>query len=473
MKWDKMQEGKQPSRRLSPSQMIIRLKARISLRRKRRLSPSRIIILGFAAAILIGSLLLMLPISARNGRGADFADALFTAVSAVCVTGLVVQDTASYWSVFGQSVILLMIQIGGMGVVTVAAAISAASGRKISLRQRSTIQEAVSAPKMDGIVRLTGFIVKMTAIFEIAGAAVMAPAFCREFGLVKGIWYAVFHSVSAFCNAGFDLMGCREPYSSLTYFVSEPSVNIAVMTLIIVGGMGFTTWDDVKAHKYHIRKYRMQSKVVLTAAIFLISLPACWFFFFEFSQEPLGERVLSSLFQSVTTRTAGFNTAEPTRLSGNGTAVMIFLMLVGGAPGSTAGGMKTTTLAVMVSTAVSVFRRREHTRFFGRRIGEDVVRSAAAVFTLYLTLFLSGGFVISCIERLPLSVCLFETASAMGTVGLTLGITPELGLISRGILIFLMYIGRIGGLTLIFAASPGSQTGANTGRLPQEKLTVG
>ena len=442
-------------------------------RRKGRLSPSRIIILGFAAAILAGSLLLMLPVSARDGQGAEFADALFTATSAVCVTGLVVQDTAAYWTAFGQAVILLLIQIGGLGVITVAVAISAASGKKISLRQRSTIQEAVSAPKMSGIVRLTGFIIKMTAIFEAVGAAVMAPSFCREFGAAKGIWYAVFHSISAFCNAGFDLMGSREPYSSLTYFVNEPWINIAVMLLIIVGGIGFTTWDDVTTHKFRIRKYRMQSKVVLTAAVILIWLPACYFFLFEFSQAPLSERILSSLFQSVTTRTAGFNTVELTQLSGNGIAVMIFLMLVGGSPGSTAGGMKTTTLSVMVSTAVCVFRRREHTRFFGRRIGEDVVRNAAAVLTLYLTLFLVGGFVISCIEGLPLSVCLYESASAVGTVGLTLGITPELGMISRIILIFLMYIGRIGGLTLIFAASSGSQASANTARLPQEKLTIG
>ena len=442
-------------------------------RRERRLSSSRIIILGYAAAILLGSLLLMLPISTRDGRGAVFSDALFTAASAGCVTGLVVQDTATYWTAFGQSVILLLIQIGGMGVVTVAVAISAVSGRKISLRQRSTMQEAIAAPKVGGIVRLTGFIIKLTIIFELLGAALMAPPFCREFGFLKGCWYAVFHSVSAFCNAGFDLMGDKEPYSSLTYFVSNPLINCTVMALIIIGGIGFTTWDDVKINKYHIRKYRMQSKVILSAAGILILLPAVYFFFFEFSDMPVSERIWCSLFQSVTARTAGFNTADLSLICDTGIAVMILLMLTGGSPGSTAGGMKTTTLAVMVSTAVSVFRRREHTRFFGRRVEEETVRNAAAVLTMYLVLFLAGGCMISGIEGIPLSVCLYETASAVGTVGLTLGITPDLGIVSQSILILLMYIGRIGGLTLIFAASSVNRSNSNTARLPQEKMTVG
>ena len=438
---------------------------------KKRLSSSQIIILGFAGAILFGSILLTLPFSTRDGHGALFSDALFTATSAVCVTGLVVQDTATYWSTFGQAVIIALIQIGGMGVVTVAIAISSFSGKQISLKQRSTMQEAISAHKVGGIVRLTGFIIKMTIIFELLGAVIMTPTFCKEFGVLKGIWYAVFHSISAFCNAGFDLMGTKTPYSSLTYFVDNPVINFVIMSLIIIGGIGFMTWDDIKVNKHHVRKYRMQSKVILITTVLLISLPALYFFIFEFGDKPMGERIWSSLFQSVTPRTAGFNTADLTQISETGTAITIMLMLIGGSPGSTAGGMKTTTLAVLFSTAISVFRRREHTHFFGRRVNDDTIRNAATILMMYVVLFLTGGFLISHIESLPLLTCLYETASAIGTVGLTLGITPNLGIASQIILIVLMYIGRVGGLTLIFSALSGNQ--GNTARLPQEKITVG
>ena len=438
---------------------------------KKRLSSSQIIILGFAGAILFGSILLTLPFSTRDGHGALFSDALFTATSAVCVTGLVVQDTATYWSTFGQAVIIALIQIGGMGVVTVAIAISAFSGKQISLKQRSTMQEAISAHKVGGIVRLTGFIIKMTIIFELLGAVIMAPTFCKEFGVLKGIWYAVFHSISAFCNAGFDLMGVKTPYSSLTYFMDNPVINFVIMSLIIIGGIGFMTWDDIKANKHHVQKYRMQSKVILITTAMLISLPALYFFLFEFGDKPMDKRIWSSLFQSVTPRTAGFNTADLTQISETGTAITIMLMLIGGSPGSTAGGMKTTTLAVLFSTAISVFRRREHTHFFGRRVNDDAIRNAATILMMYVILFLTGGFLISHIESLPLLTCLYETASAIGTVGLTLGITPNLGIASQIILIVLMYIGRVGGLTLIFSALSGNQ--GNTARLPQEKITVG
>lgn len=439
---------------------------------EKQLSSSQMIILGFAAVILAGSLLLMLPVSTQDGRGAAFTDALFTAVSAVCVTGLVVRDTATYWTTFGQTVILVLIQIGGMGVITVALAIFTVSGRRISLKQRSTMQEAISAHKVGGIVRLTGFIVKTALLCELIGALLMAPVFCETFGIGKGIWYAVFHSISAFCNAGFDLMGCQAPYSSLTYFASDPLINVVIMALIVLGGIGFITWDDVITHRYHIRKYRMQSKVILVSTTLLIFLPALYFYLFEFSELPPGERLLTAVFQSVTPRTAGFNTADLGHMSENGILSMIFLMLVGGSPGSTAGGMKTTTLAVMLLTAVSVFCHREHTQCFGRRIDGDTVRNAVAVFMMYLLLFLGGGMAISALEGFPLLVCLFETASAVATVGLTLGITPELCLMSKCILILLMYIGRVGGLTLVFAALSGSRRG-NTARLPQEKLMVG
>ncbi len=437
----------------------------------KQLTSAQLIISGFAAVILLGAVILTLPISTQDRLGASFTDALFTATSAVCVTGLIVQDTATYWSTFGQVVIISLIQIGGMGVVTVALSITKLRGQTISLKQRSTMQEAISAPQLGGIVRFTGFILKMTLIFELLGAAIMAPVFIREFGIGKGLWYSVFHSISAFCNAGFDLMGIRSKYSSLTYYANNPLINIAVMSMIVIGGIGFLTWEDIGHHKLNFKKYRMQSKVILITTSFLILLPALYFYFFEFGDKPLGERLWTSLFQSITPRTAGFNTVDLTLLSDTGVFLMVFLMLIGGSPGSTAGGMKTTTLAVLLSTSISVFRQREHTHFFGRRIGDDVVRNAATILTLYVSLFLLGSCIISTVEQLPLLTCMNEVASAIGTVGLTLGITPELGLLSQFILISLMYFGRVGGLTLIFAALSSRQ--GNTAKLPQERLTVG
>lgn len=444
--------------------------------RKKHLSTFQIIILGFLIVILSGALLLMLPFATRDGQGASFLDALFTATSASCVTGLIVQDTATYWSSFGQFIIILLIQIGGMGVVTLTVAITMISGRKIGLMQRSTMQEAIAAPAMGGIVRMTGFILKMVALVELLGALVMLPVFAEEFGMKKGIWYSLFHSISAFCNAGFDLMGAKEKFSSLTDYPANPVINLTIMSLIVVGGIGFTTWSDIKTKKLNIRKYRMQSKVVLVVTAILIVFPALFFYFYDFSMEKwdgisTGEKIWSALFMSVTTRTAGFNTIDLTALSEPGLAVTIILMLIGGSPGSTAGGLKTTTIAVIFITAISVFRRKEDANCFGRRIAEDTVKYASTILFMYLVLSLFGAIVISCLEGLPMLTCIFETASAIGTVGLTLGITPGLGTVSRVILIVLMYFGRVGGLTLVFAAVSGIH--ANVSRLPREKITVG
>ena len=442
------------------------------MKKKRlKLTSSRIIILGFAAVILLGSFLLMLPFSTREAGGASFQDALFTAVSACCVTGLVVQATATYWSGFGQGIILLLIQIGGMGVVTFAVLFSLAAKQKISLKQRGLMQEAISAPQLGGIVRLTGFIITTTAILELAGAVGLAPVFCREFGLWRGLWYSLFHSVSAFCNGGFDLMGVRTQFSSLTSYAASPLVNLVIMALIIAGGIGFMTWDDLKTNRLRLQRYRMQTKVVLVTSVVLLVLPAVYFYFFEFAALAPGERFWGSLFQSVTARTAGFNTLDFNTMSEGGLGVMILLMLTGGSPGSTAGGMKVTTLAVMASTALAIFRRQEDTHFFGRRVEEETVRSAMAILTLYLTLFFFGGLLISRVEQLPLLACLFESASAVGTVGVTLGITSQLGPLSRFVLILLMYAGRVGALTVVFAALSGGRS--NSARLPREKLIVG
>lgn len=431
----------------------------------------QIIILGFLSLIILGSLLLMLPFATRDGEGAAFADAVFTATSATCVTGLVVRDTATYWSVFGQGVIIILIQIGGMGIVTAAVAFVSVSGRKIGLMQRSTMQEAVSAHHLGGIVRLTKFILKTMVFIEILGAVLLSPYFIKDFGVMKGIWYSVFHSISAFCNAGFDLMGAKEQFSSLTSYSSRPFLNITVMALIIIGGIGFLTWEDIKKNGFRFRKYRMQSKVILTVSAILIIFPALYFFFFEYSVLPTKERVLTSLFQSVTTRTAGFNTTDLSAFSETGQMLTILLMLTGGSPGSTAGGMKTTTVAVLFAAAFSVFGRKENAQVFKRRISDNTVKNAATIFLMYIVLFVGGGMIISRIENIPLLTCLFETASAIGTVGLTLGITTQIGIISRFILISLMFFGRVGGLTLVFAATKALITNEN--KYPQEKITVG
>lgn len=431
----------------------------------------QVIIISFFCLILVGTLLLMLPISSRQRCVTSFPDAMFTAVSATCVTGLVVKDTATYWSLFGQAVILTLIQIGGMGVITIGLAIIRASGRKIGLWQRSTMQESISAPQVGGIVKLTGFILKTSLIIELIGASLLAPVFCKDFGILKGIGYAVFHSVSAFCNAGFDLLGIRGHFSSLTSYHSNIYLNIVIMLLIITGGIGFLVWHDIGTYKHHLKKYSMQSKVVLLTSAVLIVLPAVYFFFCEYEDASFGNRMIYSVFQSVTTRTAGFNTTDLAAMEESGTAVMIILMLVGGSPGSTAGGMKTATLAVLFLSAITVFSRRNDVHCFKRRISEETVRSAGAVLFMYLVLFFTSGVIISRTEGLPLLTCLFETGSAIGTVGLTLGITSTLSGISRAILMALMFFGRVGGLTLIYAALPSAESSKI--KLPLEKITVG
>ncbi len=438
---------------------------------KHRLTTFQLIAIGFSALILTGTLLLSLPFAGRKAGSVGFLDCLFTATSAVCVTGLVVADTASAWTPFGQAVILALIQIGGMGVVTVAVSLTFLSGRKIGLMQRSAMQESISAPQVGGIVQLTRFIVLASLGIEAAGTLLLVPSMVSRFGAVKGLWHAAFHAVSAFCNAGFDLMGGQEPFSSLTSFSQDAWVNAVVMLLITVGGIGFLVWNDLKEHGFRWKQYRLQSRVALVTSAWLVALPALWLFFFELRQLPAQQRVLPALFQSVTLRTAGFNTVDLNRISGTGQAVMIVCMLVGGSPGSTAGGMKTTTLAVLLTTAHAVFRRKDHVSLLDRRVAEDTVRQAVAVLVMYVLLFFAGGMAISRIEGLPLRSCLFETASAIGTVGLSLGITGRLSAVSRLILIVLMFLGRVGGLTLIYAAQ--SVRKISQSSLPLEKLTVG
>lgn len=440
-----------------------------------RITPARVIILGFLLIILTGALLLSLPWASRAGEWTPFLDALFTATSATCVTGLVVYDTVQYWSIFGQLIILILIQIGGMGVVTVAVAISMLSGRKIGLKQRWIMQESISAPQVGGILKMTNRILRGTICIEWLGALLLAIRFVPKLGFPQGLWYSVFHSISAFCNAGFDLQGGSGAFSSLTGYAPDPLVNLVIISLVVVGGIGFLTWDDVTQYKWHFRSYRLQTKLVLATTALLLALPALFFFCYEFSRPvwegmPLGKRILASLFQSMTTRTAGFNTVDLTQFSESSLLIMILLMLVGGSPGSTAGGFKVTTLAVLVLSAVSVFRQKSSTQAFGRRLAPEVLRNAVTIFVLYLALFLSSGILISCVDNVPLLSALFETGSAIATVGLTLGLTPGLSALSHLVLIFLMYCGRVGGLTLIFAVVNTDRTPA---QLPQERVTVG
>ncbi len=436
----------------------------------KKLTSGQTIVLGFLAVILLGTLLLTLPIANTQGVWTSPLDALFTSTSAVCVTGLVVKDTGSYWNFFGQLIVILLIQVGGLGVVSIVSTFTMFTGRKIGLGQRSKLVDAISAPQMGGVLKTLRFILLMTLIFEGTGALLLLPSFIGRFGALKGIWYSVFHSISAFCNAGFDLMGAEEPFSSLTSWSGDAYFNIVIMLLIICGGLGFFTYDDLIRNKFRFRRYSMQTKVILCITPVLIFLPAVFFFFREYSALPLGERTLVSLFQSVTTRTAGFNTADFSTLHDGSVLIMIVLMMIGGCPGSTAGGMKTTTFTVMLALMFSVYRRQSDVRLFKRRLEDETVRSASALLMLYVVLFVTCALLISFFEELPLLTCAFETASAVGTAGLTLGITTGLGTGSRLLLILLMFIGRVGGLTIIYAGISKKNVRSS---VPTEKITIG
>lgn len=440
------------------------------------LTPAKIVLGGFLLIILLGSILLSLPVSSRSGEATPFLDSLFTATSATCVTGLIVQDTGTYWSLFGQMVIILLIQCGGMGVVTLAIAMTVLSGKKIGLKQRFVMQESISAPQVGGIVRMTEFIIKGTILFELAGALIMAVQFCPQMGLIKGIWYSVFHSISAFCNAGFDLMGGTSGhFSSVTSYVGNPVIVVPIMALIVIGGIGFFVWDDIRKHKLHFREYTLQTKVVLTTTFILLVVPAVFLFVFEFTRATwsgltLNERIWASLFHSVTPRTAGFNTVDLNLLSTPAQLLTIILMIIGGSPGSTAGGIKTTTLALLFLCVRSVFQNQEDIQCFRRRIPFDILRKAIAILSLYLTLFLVSTFLLSWADGVTLMEAAFESSSAVATVGLSLGITSELSAFSKTLLILLMYFGRVGGLTMLYALTFHKKFPV---MLPQERVTVG
>ena len=417
------------------------------------MSAQSIIALGFLAIILIVTALLMLPVSSAAGTMTDPLTALFTATSAVCVTGLVVVDTATHWSLFGKLVLLTGIQIGGLGVMTVMALVSMLLGQRIGLRQRTLLQESVASLHIGGIVRLVRRAMIGTALVEGAGAALLAFRFVPKLGWARGLAYSVFHSISAFCNAGFDLMGTISgPYSSLESFVSDPLVNLTVIALILVGGIGFFVWDDLIECRFRWKRMQLHTRLVLLLTVFLTLVPAALFYAFErtnaMAELDAGGRVLASLFSAVTPRTAGFDTIATAELSDASSLLTLLLMLTGGNPGSTAGGAKTTTMLMVALLAVSMLRREEDVHILGRRIDAGLMRRACSIVVIYVSLALVSTLAICALQpELALKDVLLEVFSAVDTVGMTTGITRQLGTIPRLIVIALMYAGRLGSLT--------------------------
>ena len=439
--------------------------------KKKHMTSFQLIIMGFAGVILLGTVLLMLPFSSAEKVITPFHEALFTATSAVCVTGLVVKDTGSYWSLAGQTIILALIQTGGLGVVTVAASVSLLSGKKISLMQRSTMQDAISAPKVGGIVRLTRFILRGTFLIEAAGTVLLLPVFMGDYGK-KGIWMSVFHSISAFCNAGFDILGTDSSmFPSLTGYSGNILINLVIMLLIITGGIGFLTWDDIYTNKLNFKRYRMQSKIILMTTACLILFPAVFFYICDLTKLPMGKRLLAAAFQSVTTRTAGFNTINISEMSEASKAVMILLMLIGGSPGSTAGGIKTTTVVVLIVFVRANLMEAAGCNVFNRRLDETAIRKASVVMCTNLFLILTGTIFMEIMQPFSLSDVMFEVFSAMGTVGMSAGITRDVCMASRMMLVFLMFCGRIGSLT--FALSLKGHRHEAPIRKPVEEITIG
>lgn len=438
-------------------------------------STTRLIASGFALIILVGALLLTMPVSNRSGQG-NFLNSLFTATSATCVTGLVVADTYQNWTTFGQVIILCLIQVGGLGFLTLGAFISVLLKKRIGLQQREQLHESVNTLEIAGVVRLVKKIVVGTVIIELMGAILLAFRFIPRFGVARGIYFSVFHAVSAFCNGGFDLMGVNEEYSSLVAFEGDVVVNLVIVTLILVGGIGFIVWDDVMRNKWRFHKYLLHSKIVIATTLILTVVGTILFLFTENQASFAGmsplEKLLGALFSSVTPRTAGFNTVDTAALSNAGKIITIVMMFIGGSPGSTAGGVKTTSIVVLLFYAGAIVLNREDINLFGRRLTEDVVKKANAVVIINFSLAIIAAVIIMTLQPLlNFEDVIFEVLSAIGTVGMTTGVTRSMCAVSRIVLIVLMYCGRLGSLSfaLIFAQK---KTSASV-RQPQEKIIVG
>lgn len=443
-------------------------------RRKLRFSNLQIVALGYFLVALTGTLLLLLPVSSKAGD-TTLLEAVFTAVSASCVTGLVLVDTSSHWSFFGQVVILLLIQIGGMGFMTIGVRFMMLFRRRVSLKEREVMVESINASGLGGILNLTKSIVKGTLLAEGIGALLLAVRFVPEFGLEKGIFYSIFHAVSAFCNAGFDLMGVKEPFGSLVFYYNDVWVNVVLMLLITVGGIGFLVWDDLYKRGLHWRKYCLHTKVVLSVSLLLSVGGAILFFFLERQATgagmTVGERALTALFQSVTCRTAGFNTVDTAALSEGSKIVSMLLMFIGGSAGSTAGGIKTTTAAVLAMYMLAGIRRERRATLYGRTLEEDALHKAVSIITINLGLVLTGALLICALQPLPAAEVLFEVFSAMGTVGMTMSATRLLETPSACIITLLMYLGRVGSVSLASALLEKKAKPPIT--LPVEKIVIG
>ena len=447
-----------------------------AIKKLKSLSYSQMIALGFFLIILLGTFLLMTPIASKDRVPTGFTEALFTATSATCVTGLVLYDTFLHWSLFGQIVIICLIQVGGLGFMSVITLFSLFMGRRIGLKERHLLRESVNTMYIGGIVQLFRKILIGTCIFEGAGALILSIRFVPMMGWGPGIYSAIFHSVSAFCNAGFDLMGRYGAFSSLTSFSGDGLVCITIMVLIVVGGIGFFVWDDIMKHKLQIRKYQMHTKIVLATTGILIVSGAICFFFFEYSNlltgKSVGDKILISLFSSITPRTAGFNSINVADMTEASKLMTIVFMFIGGSPGSTAGGIKTTTLAVLCISLLSSLKNTKGENAFGRQLEENALKRASAVLSVNMMLMLTAAIII-CATNLQLhfSDVLFESASALGTVGLSTGITNSYGILARLIITFLMYSGRVGSLT--FALIFTEHRVPSSVQRPTERINIG
>lgn len=421
----------------------------------RKLTHLQFIALGFAVMILIGTVLLSLPFSSQSGEPTSVLTSMFTVVSASCVTGLVLVDTATHWSLFGQIVIITLIQIGGLGFMTIATLLFSFVRKNLGLRSRAIMAESINTSHIAGLKKLTRKIIIGTLIFEGSGAVLLSIRFIPQFGFVKGIYYSVFHAISAFCNAGFDLMGIKEPFCSLVDYSDDLLINITLMLLITIGGIGFLVWDDIYTNKHHFKRYHLHTKIVLSVSFILTFGGALLFWLFEkdlsLSGLSVKEQILASLFSSVTVRTAGFNTVD---LSGLSDATVLFLsglMFIGGSSGSTAGGIKTTTIAVIVIFLFYGLRSKRRPQLFGRALEENSVRKASSVMFFNFILAFSALIAICALQDFELRDVVFETFSAMGTVGMSTGITRDLSTVSKCIIMFLMYCGRVGSTSFALA----------------------
>lgn len=443
---------------------------------KLRLSYPRRIAIGFGLIILAGTLLLMLPVSSASGRVTPFVDALFTATSATCVTGLVVVDTAAHWSLFGQLIVLILIQVGGLGVLMVATFFSLAFRRRIGLSERTFLQESAGAFQLGGAVRLCKRVLQVTFLLEGICAVLLAFRFVPDMGFGRGIYYSIFHSVSAFCNAGFDLLGRDfSPFCSLTPYAGDPLVNFVIMFLIVTGGLGFVVWQDLYWNRWHWKKYNLHTKIVLSVTLVLIIAPTILFWIAErggaYADLSLPESGMAALFQSVTYRTAGFSTVDANQLSGATRLVGMLLMMIGGSPGSTAGGMKTTTFFVIVLSLLAVLRDRRTLHSFKRRIDDDTLKRACAICLVYIALVLGATVVICYAQPFTIEQVLYEVVSAVNTVGVSMGITPEFSVFSKLVIAALMYFGRVGVLSILAAfAGKGKSLAV---QYPVERIPVG